>query len=121
MKHALLAFDGSPKATEALFLAVYLAEKWSIQLTVVSAIDDSQTKSSPITQARKYLETREIHANLTEQVGPPSDVILQTMEEQKCDFIIVGGYGYSPIVEVLLGSTLDALLRLSKKPILICH
>ena len=121
MKHALLAFDGSPKATEALFLAAYLAEKWGIQLTVVSAIDDSQTKSSPITQARKYLETREIHANLTEQVGPPSDVILQTMEEQKCDFIIVGGYGYSPIVEVLLGSTLDALLRLSKKPILICH
>jgi len=121
MKHALLAYDGSPKATEALFLAAYLAEIWYIQLTVISALDDSQTKSSPLTQARKYLETRAIPANLTEQIGPPSDVILQTMEEQKCDFIIVGGYGYSPVVEVLLGSTLDALLRLSNHPILICH
>ncbi len=32
MKHGLLAFDGSPKATEALYLAAYLAEKWGIEL-----------------------------------------------------------------------------------------
>jgi hypothetical protein len=35
LSHALLAYDGSPKAQEALFVAAYLAGRWKISLVVL--------------------------------------------------------------------------------------
>lgn len=121
MRHALLAYDGSPKSIEALFLAAYLVSHWNIQLTVVTALEDSNLTMTPIDQARLYLDSRNITASFISEVGPAADVILKTMAEHECDFLIAGGYGYKPVVEVLLGSTLDTLLRVLRRPILICH
>lgn len=121
MRHALLAYDGSPKATEALYLAAYLVEHWGIKLTVVTALEDSTSRHNPLTQAREYLTSHELKASIICEIGSPPDVILKTTRSQGCDFIIVGGYGYQPVMEVLFGSTLDALLRTSDIPILICH
>jgi len=121
MRHALLAYDGSPKATEALYLAAYLVEHWGIKLTVVNALEDSTSRHNPLQKAQEYLTSREIEVSLFSDVGLPSDVIVSTMHSQQCDFIIVGGYGYQPVMEVLFGSTLNGLLRKSEKPILICH
>lgn len=47
--------------------------------------------------------------------------ILNVAEHQQSDLIIMGGYGYRPIVEMVLGSTLDHVLRHSPQPILICR
>jgi nucleotide-binding universal stress UspA family protein len=33
----------------------------------------------------------------------------------------MGGYGYSPLLEVMLGSTVDQVLRESSLPTLICR
>ncbi|MCJ7732939.1 MAG: universal stress protein, partial [Anaerolineales bacterium] len=121
MTHALLAFDGSPKAIEAMYLAVYLVEKWGIKLTVATALEDSTSEFNPLDLAREYLDSREIQATLISDTGLPSDVIITAMKNEGCDFIIVGGYGHQPVIEVFLGSTLNGLLRKSEKPILICH
>jgi len=121
MKHGLLAFDGSPKATEALYLAAYLAEKWGTELTVVTAPEDSAAKVNPLDKAREYLEARNIEAYYHTEIGSPAEVIFETQKIHECDFLIVGGYGYQPMMEVLFGSTLNALLRRSDVPILICH
>ncbi len=121
LQHALLAYDGSPKATEALYLAAYLVEHWGIQLTVVTALEDNMLKTNPLVQASEYLASRKIRATMIGEVGLPANVVLETMRSQACDFLMVGGYGYQPVMEVLFGSTLDALLRTSKQPILICH
>jgi nucleotide-binding universal stress UspA family protein len=121
MKHGLLAYEGSPKATEALYLSAYLAEKWGIKITVVSALEDDNQKNNPIEQAREYLEARNISADYISEVGYPQEIILKIKEERECDFLIVGGYGYQPVMEVLFGSTLDAILRRSNVPVLICH
>ncbi len=121
MKHGLVAFDGSPKATEALYLAAYLTEKWGIELTVVTAPENSAVRNSPLEKAREYLEARSIPAEFYSEIGSPVEVILKTKDSRSCDFLIVGGYGYQPMLEVLFGSTLDALLRKSDVPVLICH
>lgn len=121
MRHGLLAFDGSPKAIEALYLAAYLAEKQGIKLTLVTAREDSIDRSDPLQSAREYLEARDIQAEYITEIGAPADVILKTKHTMKCDFLIVGGYGYQPVMELLFGSTLDALLRQSDVPVLICH
>jgi nucleotide-binding universal stress UspA family protein/Icc-related predicted phosphoesterase len=121
MQHGLLGFDGSPKATEALYLSAYLAHKWGIQLTVVSALEDSAARTDPLDKAREYLEAREIKANYHSEVGSPAEVILAAKASRGCDFLIVGGYSQQPVKEMLFGSTLDALLRLADVPVLICH
>ena len=121
MNHGLLAFEGSPKATEALYLAAYLVEKWGIKLTVVTALEDNQQQNNPLLQAREYLSARSIPAEFVSEIGSPLHVILETKIRNECDFMIVGGYGYQPVMEVLFGSTLDALLRRTDVPILICH
>jgi nucleotide-binding universal stress UspA family protein len=121
MKHGLLAYDGSPKATEALYLAAYLAEKWGTKLTVVTAAEDNMSRDNPLDKARDYLSARDIKAHFHTELGQPADVIINIQAIHNCDFLIVGGFGYQPVMEVLFGSTLDGLLQASGVPILICH
>ena len=47
--------------------------------------------------------------------------ILQAAEEHTSDLILMGGYGHSPVVEVVLGSTVDQILRESRQPVLVCR
>ena len=121
MKQGLLGFDGSPKAIEALYLAAYLAEKQGVKLTLVNARGDSETRSNPLDSAREYLEARQIQAEYISEIGTPAEVILETKSSHGCDFLIVGGYGYQPVMELLFGSTLDEVLRRSDVPVMICH
>jgi nucleotide-binding universal stress UspA family protein len=34
---------------------------------------------------------------------------------------VMGGYGFGPMLEVVLGSTVDEVLRTSRRPVLICR
>jgi nucleotide-binding universal stress UspA family protein len=53
--------------------------------------------------------------------GPVAETILLTAEETRSDFLILGGYGSNPMVEVVLGSQVDTVLRESRLPILVCR
>jgi len=33
----------------------------------------------------------------------------------------MGGYGFSPVLEVVIGSSVDQVLRESRQPVLICR
>jgi nucleotide-binding universal stress UspA family protein len=117
----LLAFDGSPKAREALYVAAYLAGKWRIPLVVLSVGDDNQAGSVILDEARLYLEQNGVQATYVGSESPVSQAILRVADEQACDLLILGGYGLSPVLEVFLGSTLDQLLNQSHRPMLICR
>ena len=45
----------------------------------------------------------------------------RTIEERQADLVLMGTYGMSVIREVVVGSTLDYMLRESEIPLLICH
>lgn len=117
----LLAFNGSPKAQEALHLSVYLAQKWSISLTVLSVNEKTSQAQKHLNIARKHLSYRKINAEYVHRSEAVSEAILSTASQFGCDFIIVGGYGYAPLVQVLRGSVVDELLRHTSIPLLICR
>ncbi|PWH16218.1 MAG: universal stress protein UspA [Anaerolineae bacterium] len=121
LSKGLLAFNGSPKAQEALYMAVYLAKKWSIPITVLSVDEKSSKAQKYLGIARKHLTYRKVNAEYVHRTEPVSDSILSTADQYGCDFIIVGGYGYAPLVQVLRGSVVDELLRKSTIPLLICR
>ena len=118
---ALLAYDGSPKAEEALFVATYLSARWRIPLAVVTVMETRRATARTLTRARNYLERHGVEATFVKEKGPVAEVILQVAEEQTSDLIIMGGYGYRPVLEVVLGSAVDQLLRTSCRPMLICR
>jgi nucleotide-binding universal stress UspA family protein len=121
LSHALLAYDGSPKAQEALYVAAYLASKWSIPLDILSVDDNNRINQETLDKAKHYLEIHDIEAKYFLESGPPAEAILKLSQQEKCDFIIMGGYGFSPLLEVVLGSTVDQVLRDSLSPTLICR
>jgi nucleotide-binding universal stress UspA family protein/uncharacterized ParB-like nuclease family protein len=121
LEHVLLAFDGSAKAYEALFVAAYLASRWSIALSVLTVIETGHATAKTLAQAQRYLEGRGVHATSIKARGPVAQAILQTAHEHHSDLIIMGGYGLRPELEFVLGSVVDQVLRESASPVLVCR
>ena len=118
---ALLAYDGSPKADEALFVATYLSGKWNIPLVVVTVVEPGRATSDTLARAQKYLKTHGVQAAFVKESGPVAEAILKTADQHESDLIIMGGYGHGPVLEVVLGSAVDQILRASRRPMLICR
>jgi nucleotide-binding universal stress UspA family protein len=47
-------------------------------------------------------------------------MLVETAGELGCDLVLIGGYGKGGLMEVMLGSTLDHVLREFKGPIWVC-
>ena len=120
LNHALLAFDGSPKAKEALFVATYLAEQWKTQLTILIGREDRPTDDAAQEFARNYLEFNEVEASFIQEKYSPA-VLMLTAEQINADAVIMGGYSGSILKEMTIGSSVDHLLRAFRRPILICR
>jgi nucleotide-binding universal stress UspA family protein len=121
LDRALLAYDGSDKAKEALFVATYLAGRWKIALTVLTVLENGHLTEQTIQEARAYLERHGVEADYQIKKGPVQDAILESIKSQESNLLIMGSYGYGPVLEVFLGSTVDHLLRESPIPMLICR
>ena len=121
LERALLAYDGSPKAREALFVATYLAELWKTALVVVTVAEPGRTTGDTSEAARKYLDWHEVPAEFVGASGAVPEAILKAAQAHDCDLIIMGGYGSAPVVEVVVGSSVDQVLREASQPILICR
>lgn len=121
LERALLAYDGSAKAEEALFVATYMASAWQTALVVVIVAQDETMVSQLIPRARDYLAEHGVEATFETKHGHESTAILETCEASECDVIVMGGYGARPVVEIVLGSTLNGVLRHAEVPVLICR
>ena len=116
----LLAYDGSPKSEEALFIATYRAGKYQYPLVVVVAIND-RVAVDTVAKARAYLEKHSIknYEIIVEQSDNTGDLILRTAATHHCNFLIMGGFGRRPFWRIVLGSLVDRMLREFPHPILI--
>jgi nucleotide-binding universal stress UspA family protein len=121
LQRVLLAYDGSPKAEEALFVAAYFGESWRLPVAVVVVENEGGVTEAQVTHARDYLEMHELQATFTVKVGGVPSAILEAAQAHDCDVIVMGGYGANPVVEVMLGSAVDQVLRQARRPVLICH
>jgi nucleotide-binding universal stress UspA family protein len=118
---ALIAFDDSPKAWEALYVATYLAGHWHIPLTVLTVEEENLEAKTVQDKAFAYLDCHKIKADFILKSGDAAEVILTLASELSLEWLLLGGYSASPVVEVVVGSTVEALLRRSNIPMLICR
>ena len=130
LNRPMLAYDGSPKAKEALYIATYLAARGQDAgtagpLVILTIADGGQITTDTLAEAGEYAKSHGVRASLLLEHGPEAGTvagtILATAEAHDCDLILIGGYGHSPVVEVMLGSAVDDVLRASRQPVLICR
>ena len=122
LQHALLAFNNSPKAREALFISAYLQGKWGCQLTVLTINPDREAGKEIQEKARTYLSQKGLEAQYVHlETVVSGERILHTAYARQCDCILMGGYTAQPVIEVVIGSTVDQVLRQTRIPVLICR
>ena len=120
LSKALLSYDGSPKAREALFVATYLVQRWPIELVVLSV---NEAEDGPVLDdARDYLHAADpSRVTYVSRGGSVAGQILATAAEYGCDFIILGGFSQRPVLEMMLGSSVEQVLAAGSYPVLVCR
>lgn len=121
MNKLLLAFDGSPKAMEALYAAAYLTNCWKAQL-VVQAVGTEDEVAVQLKQALDYLAEQKIEAKyVAKKEKKVTEALWETAEEHGCNLIVMGGFSYRPVFKMILGSTVNKVLAETPYPVLICR
>ena len=117
----LVAYNGNPRSREALYAAAYFASRWEVDLVVLTVAEPGKIKPKVINHARYYLRSRGIPATFMQQKGRIAEMILAAQAEQQCDFIFMGGYSKPPVIDNVLGSPLNQVLRETPVPVLVCR
>ena len=121
LHHILIAYDGSEKSEEALFIGKYIGEKYKRHLDLLVVSENEERGRELLSHAEEYLGDLCVSSILYGTDHGISQVILEVAAEKGADIIFVGGYGFPPLLEVLFGSTVDDVLRGTQIPVLICQ
>jgi nucleotide-binding universal stress UspA family protein len=120
-ERALLAYDGSDRAKEALFVATYLAETWKTNLIVFTAREGTKTKADVQDYARRYLEIHEVQADFILSDHSATTSLKKTADEHNADLVLMGSHGRTALTQVFVGSLVDFMMRESDVPLFICR
>jgi len=121
LNHILVVYDGSQKAKEALFLSSYFADRHKRRLSVLTIEDDEERGRKLIREAKVYLGDACDFSLLRHGNNGLEETIIATAAEINADLIMMGGYGFSPILEAIFGSTVDGVLRRTYLPVMVCQ
>jgi nucleotide-binding universal stress UspA family protein len=123
VKKLLLAYDGSPKAKEAMYIAAYQAIQWNVELYILTTYRDNEQKDQMkkhINEARSYMRFSGTYYKAHLRKGLSGQNILKFVNEKDIDMVIMGSYGSAPLKEVMTGSTIDYVLDSIQIPVVIC-
>jgi nucleotide-binding universal stress UspA family protein len=118
----LLAYHGQAHANDALNWAIKLKRDLSAEVIVLAIREDTDSGNGAV--SLEEIENRLAHSDLaacrflTGQ-GRPANEIAAVAVANDVDLIILGRYRHSAVVEWLVGSTVDRLLRATSLPVLI--
>ena len=117
----LLAYDGSPRAAAAMHEAAELATALGLPLTVLYVGKDDAATHRLLEESRRYLATHRVESEYVIRPGYANEVIVETIAAGQHDLLVIGAYGHSRIIEMVLGSTTEYVLRNASVPVFLCR
>lgn len=111
----MLAFDGSANSSKAMHSAAEWAKALGVKLTVVHASKEAEP-DKVLEEARKYLESYEVEAEFVHVDDDPPVGIETRYNDGGHDLLFMGTSHHSRIVEMVLGSTTEYVLRSVEGP-----
>jgi nucleotide-binding universal stress UspA family protein len=113
----LLAYDGSARAAAAMQVAAEFCATMGLPLTVLTVSKDDEQGSRILTEADAYLKPYSLNASFELQRGNAPERIANFIRERNHDLLFIGAYGHSRIIEMVLGSTTEYVLRNASCPV----
>ncbi len=120
LNNFLLAYDGSQKGKEALYISAYLASRYHKKLSVLVVDRDEEIARERLNEVEDYLGDCCINFIHRRTSGDASRIILQVARNLSVDMILMGGYGRPALLEALFGSTVNGVLRGTAIPVFVC-
>lgn len=117
LSRALLAYDGSERAASAMHAAAAFCVLLSLPLTVLTIAKDTDSGERILNDARKYLASYSLDSRCVVQTGNAPEQIVAYIKDQGFDLLFIGAYGHSRIIEMVLGSTTEYVLRNTGCPV----
>lgn len=133
----LVATDGSDSAATAIDHAIALAQRFDAPLYGIAVVDERTEYDTGIVdpdEARRHLEERaagwladleatatdgDVSVETTVRSGVPHEEILEYAAERGAGAIVLGSRGRSSFKGALLGSTVDRVVRMADRPVLV--
>lgn len=108
----LLAYNDSEHAQHALAWASLLQRTLLSEVIVLHVKEDNDKSQQPSSEMRAQLDRSGLtHYRFLSREGQPASVIVAAAAENQADLIVMGGYRHTILLEWLVGSTLDRVLR----------
>lgn len=121
IRKPLVATDGSPMATAALRTAATFASALELPLSVVHCALERETGEQTVAQTKALMEGEGITGNVDFCPGNPHDDLMRYIEAHGHDALFIGAFGHNRVVEWVIGSTTQYLLRACQRPLFLCH
>ncbi|MDQ5857755.1 MAG: universal stress protein [Acidobacteriota bacterium] len=117
-RQPVLAWDGSSKSRKALALAAEMAALLDLPVRIVTASDDEVEGQALLAEAEEELRYRRVTATGVVRKSHPDDAIFAEVGAGG-DLVAMGAHGHGRVVELVLGSTTDRVLRAATVPVLL--
>jgi len=118
----LLAYDGSQRASAAMHAAAEVASALALPLTVLHvAREDTGDGAKVLDETRRYLHSYDLALTCETTTGYPHQRIIEFIAERGHDLLFIGAYGHSRIIEMVLGSTTEYVLRNAACPVFLAR
>ncbi len=114
----LLAYDGSQRAAAAMQSAAEFCATLALPLSVLTVNRDETAGRKILSEAESYLSSYDLPTSFElQQTGNAPERIANFLREHHYDLLFIGAYGHSRIIELVLGSTTEYVLRNTTCPV----
>lgn len=121
IKRLVLAYNGRGDSWRSLTWAAHLERAFGAEVVVVAVQEWISSAAQWLEDARACLAAHDLNQyRFVQRSGRPATEIVTAAEESEADVIVMGGYHHSTaVVEWLVGSTVDQVLRNTALPVFI--
>lgn len=116
LKKPLLAYDGSFTASRAMHSAAEFVKALKLPLSVLTVSKDKNGETL-LNEAKEYLKPYNILPQFISIKGDALQEIVRYYKENNHDLLFMGATSHSRIVEMVLGSTTEYVMRSVNGPI----
>jgi nucleotide-binding universal stress UspA family protein len=114
----LLAYDGSQRASAAMHSAAEFCATLDLPLTVLHVTArECSNEERALDEARRYLSSYGVQPTFLSLSGHPYQRIVDCIKDRGHDLLFIGAHGHSRIIEMVLGSTTEYVLRNAPCPV----
>ena len=90
-----------------------------IDVEVIEEIEEAKRKNAENLLNNLKEKLKDFEVDTLIDIGSPADIIVEKEEELNVDLTILGGHQKGLVERILLGSTSEAVVKHSKKPVLV--